>query len=187
MENSFPTDQGLGWGTASGWLTRIAFMCTLFLLLLCHLCLRSSGVRSWGLGTPNLVSVVIVSSIFQSFISRISFLPFNWSFLKNSCSSCYECLFLQIFRGQEIVFLQKETVHYAYVFWVSVFIVYFDLFLWSCEFSSKTKWALISDSYLQLKNHIDQCRCVLCISFTVVELLSHSCYALKGKIDSIQR
>ena len=44
----------------------LQLLCTLFLLLLHHCCLRSSGIRSWGLGTPNLVSVV-VSSIFQSF------------------------------------------------------------------------------------------------------------------------
>ena len=43
-----------GWGLASGRLKSVTFLCTLFLLLLHQLDLRSSGIRSRRLETPVL-------------------------------------------------------------------------------------------------------------------------------------
>jgi len=53
MEDSFPMDQGgeqVVWNDSSA----LHLLCTLFLLLLHQLHLRSSGIRSWRLRTPGL-------------------------------------------------------------------------------------------------------------------------------------
>ena len=52
-EDKFSIDQGLGGWFQDGSST-IHLLCTLFLLLLHQLHLRSSGIRSWRLGTPAL-------------------------------------------------------------------------------------------------------------------------------------
>ena len=50
MEDSFSMDQGGGWfGDDS---SALHLLCTLFLLLLHQLHLRSSGIRFWKLETP---------------------------------------------------------------------------------------------------------------------------------------
>ena len=55
MENNFSTDQRWGMGMASGWVKDIIYLlCTWFLLSLNQLHLRSSGIRSWRLETPDL-------------------------------------------------------------------------------------------------------------------------------------
>ena len=55
VEDSFSTDQGGGWfQDDSNALHLLYITLTLFLLLLHHLHLRSSGIRSWRLGTPAL-------------------------------------------------------------------------------------------------------------------------------------
>ena len=45
-----------------GWFKYITFLCTLFLLLLYQLYLRSLGIRSWRLGTPDLKSAAQLMS-----------------------------------------------------------------------------------------------------------------------------
>ena len=54
MEDNFSLVQGLG--GKGGWFqddsSTLNLLCTLFLLLLYQLHLRSSGIRSWRLGTP---------------------------------------------------------------------------------------------------------------------------------------
>ena len=60
MVDSFPTS----WG-GSGWFwddsSTLHLLCTLFLLLLHQLHLRSSGIRSWRLGTPALENNICCS------------------------------------------------------------------------------------------------------------------------------
>ena len=57
MEGKFSMNQGDG-GGGGKWLqddsSALHFLCALFLLLLHQLYLRSSGIRSWRLGTPVL-------------------------------------------------------------------------------------------------------------------------------------
>ena len=54
MEDSFSMDPG-GWGCFGDDLRALHVLCTLFLLLLHKLHLRSSGIRSQRLGTPALI------------------------------------------------------------------------------------------------------------------------------------
>ena len=50
MEDSFSMDWGGGWSQGDS--SALHLLCTLFLLLLHQLHLRSLGMRSWRLGTP---------------------------------------------------------------------------------------------------------------------------------------
>ena len=54
MEDSFSVDPG-GWGCFGDDLRALHVLCTLFLLLLHQLHLKSSGIRSQRLGTPALI------------------------------------------------------------------------------------------------------------------------------------
>ena len=54
MEDNFSMDWGAGGAWFGDYSSTLHLLCTLFLLLLHQLHLRSSGIRSWRLGTPVL-------------------------------------------------------------------------------------------------------------------------------------
>ena len=72
MEESIPTD--LGEGGRAEWFqddsNALHLLCTLFLLLLYQLHLRSSGIRSWRLGNPALENETQVIPGFIEFSSQ---------------------------------------------------------------------------------------------------------------------
>ena len=63
MEDNFSVDRG-GWFQDDS--SVLHLLCTLFLLLLHQLHLRSSGIPSWRLGTPAVEYKIVFKIIFAS-------------------------------------------------------------------------------------------------------------------------
>ena len=74
MEDNFPTDWGRGWFLDDS--STLHLLCTLFLLLLHQLHLRSTGIRSRRLGTTALEEVWWFHLPNKHFLVMASWFPF---------------------------------------------------------------------------------------------------------------
>ena len=87
MQDDFSMDQG--GGMVWGWFKHIILLCTLFTFWLHQLHLRSSDIRFWRLGTPDLKGVSYCSTIAFLFLwgNKCSVLPDHFTILKRSQKS----------------------------------------------------------------------------------------------------
>ena len=66
MEDKFSMDWG--GGLVLGWFNTLHLLCTIFLLLLHQFHLQTPGLRSWGLGTPGLSTLLVLPDLVLSFL-----------------------------------------------------------------------------------------------------------------------